>query len=58
MTPATPAEPSLERLANPVKRYFLATRPAFLCITFAAAHLHAFLLTVILLASAMVHRLA
>jgi 1,4-dihydroxy-2-naphthoate octaprenyltransferase len=28
-----PAEPSLERLGNPVLRFFLATRPAFLTIT-------------------------
>lgn len=35
MIPAAPAEPSLERLANPVLRYFLATRPAFLSITLA-----------------------
>ncbi len=32
---AAPAEPSPERLANPVLRYFLATRPAFLSITLA-----------------------
>lgn len=31
--PPTAAEPSRERLANPVLRYFLATRPAFLTIT-------------------------
>lgn len=30
---AVPAEPSLERLGNPLLRYFLATRPAFLTIT-------------------------
>lgn len=30
-----PAEPSREALANPVKRYLLATRPAFLTITLA-----------------------
>lgn len=35
MTPAAPAEPSPERLANPLLRYFLATRPAFLSITLA-----------------------
>lgn len=35
MNPAASAEPSLERLANPVWRYFLATRPAFLSITLA-----------------------
>ncbi len=28
-----PVEPSLDRLRNPLKRYFLATRPAFLTIT-------------------------
>jgi 1,4-dihydroxy-2-naphthoate octaprenyltransferase len=28
-----PAEPSLDRLGNPLLRYFLATRPAFLTIT-------------------------
>ncbi len=28
-----PAEPRLERLGNPLSRYFLATRPAFLTIT-------------------------
>ena len=32
---ALPREPSREALANPVKRYFLATRPAFLTITLA-----------------------
>jgi 1,4-dihydroxy-2-naphthoate polyprenyltransferase len=30
---SVPAEPSLERLQSPFKRYFLATRPAFLTIT-------------------------
>jgi 1,4-dihydroxy-2-naphthoate octaprenyltransferase len=30
---SVPAEPSLERLGNPLQRYFLATRPAFLTIT-------------------------
>jgi 1,4-dihydroxy-2-naphthoate polyprenyltransferase len=30
---AAPDEPSLERLGNPLLRYFLATRPAFLTIT-------------------------
>ncbi|MFA5081586.1 MAG: prenyltransferase [Hydrogenophilaceae bacterium] len=32
-TAAVPAEPSLERLGNPLLRYFMATRPAFLTIT-------------------------
>jgi len=30
---AIPVEPSLERLRNPILRYFMATRPAFLTIT-------------------------
>jgi 1,4-dihydroxy-2-naphthoate octaprenyltransferase len=32
-TTVAPLEPSLERLRNPVLRYFVATRPAFLTIT-------------------------
>ncbi len=35
MNPASPLEPSLERLGNPLVRYLLATRPAFLTITLA-----------------------
>ncbi len=35
MTPAYVAEPSADRLANPLLRYLLATRPAFLSITLA-----------------------
>jgi 1,4-dihydroxy-2-naphthoate octaprenyltransferase len=35
MSTALPLEPSRERLANPVVRYLLATRPAFLTITLA-----------------------
>lgn len=31
-----PAEPTLDVLANPVQRYFLATRPAFLSVTLCA----------------------
>jgi len=34
-TSLSPLEPSRERLANPFARYMLATRPAFLTITFA-----------------------
>jgi 1,4-dihydroxy-2-naphthoate octaprenyltransferase len=34
-TSLSPLEPSRERLANPFARYLLATRPAFLTITFA-----------------------
>ncbi len=34
-TALSPAEPSRERLSNPLARYALATRPAFLTITFA-----------------------
>ena len=33
----TPAEPTLEALPNPVLRYFLATRPAFLSVSLFAA---------------------
>lgn len=39
MSPSAPAEPSPERLANPLLRYFLATRPAFLGITLVSAWL-------------------
>ncbi len=35
-TPAASAEPTPQRFANPVSRYFVATRPAFLSVTLVA----------------------